>query len=184
MGKFVDSIIAYRILKLLVTPFEDTEAYKLGIIDNKGKELIKMRNLNSVIERDSYTLLHRLVFRIKRIIEKIPIENKKILSFAAALSLIKEELANNHEPIDLEIKFINRMNENLDYELDEVYSLLNEKKMFTFKQFNEDTPAANNSAVTLIGSSTEGPEKLNTRIVVSKKNQFKLLRRNNNVAKN
>ena len=177
MGKFVDSIIAYRILKLLVTPFEDTEAYKLGIIDNKGKELIKMRNLNSVIERDSYTLLHRLVFRIKRIIEKIPIENKKILSFAAALSLIKEELANNHEPIDLEIKFINRMNENLDYELDEVYSLLNEKKMFTFKQFND-------SAVTPIGSSTEGPEKLNTRIVVSKKNQFKLLRRNNNVAKN
>jgi hypothetical protein len=115
MGKFVDSIIAYRILKLLVTPFEDTEAYKLGIIDNKGKELIKMRNLNSVIERDSYTLLHRLVFRIKRIIEKIPIENKKILSFAAALSLVKEELENNHEPIDLEIKFINIMNENLDY---------------------------------------------------------------------
>ena len=41
MGKFVDSIIAYRILKLLVTPFEDTEAYKLGIIDNKGKEIFK-----------------------------------------------------------------------------------------------------------------------------------------------
>ena len=84
----------------------------------------------------------------------------------------------------MNFEFINRMNENLDYELDEVYSLLNEKKMFTFKQFNEDTPAANSSAVTPIGSSTEGPEKLNTRIVVSKKNQFKLLRRNNNVAKN
>ena len=39
MGRFVDSIIALRILNLLVTPFENTEAYKRGIIDIKGKEL-------------------------------------------------------------------------------------------------------------------------------------------------
>ena len=55
MGKFVDSIIAYRILKLLVTPFDQTDAYKLGIIDAKGKELKRMQSLNSVNERDAYT---------------------------------------------------------------------------------------------------------------------------------
>ena len=71
MGKFVDSVIAYRILKLLVTPFDKTDAFKLGIIDDKGNELMKMRDLNTVQERDAYTLLHRLVFRLKKIIEKI-----------------------------------------------------------------------------------------------------------------
>ena len=70
MGRFVDSLIAYRILTLLVTPFENTEAFKLGIIDKKGKELKTMQQLNTVQQRDAYTLLHRLVYRLKRIIEK------------------------------------------------------------------------------------------------------------------
>lgn len=90
MGRFVDSIIAYRILRMLTTPFNETDAYRLGIIDDKGKELKKMGSLNSVDERDAYSILHRMVFRIKRIIEKVPVENKKLVSFAAALSLIKE----------------------------------------------------------------------------------------------
>ena len=80
MGRFVDSVIAIRILKLLTTPFEKTKAYELGIIDDKGKELKKMRDLRSVTERDAYTVLHRLVYRLKKIIERVPIENKKLLS--------------------------------------------------------------------------------------------------------
>ena len=93
MGKFVDSVIAFRILHMLVVPFENTEAFRLGIIDKMGKELMKMRDLNTVEERDAYTLLHRLVFRLKRIINKVPIENKKLVSLAAAYALIKEDLA-------------------------------------------------------------------------------------------
>lgn len=156
MGKFVDSIIAIRILKLLVTPFKDTEAYKLGIIDEKGKELKKMRDLRSVNERDAYTLLHRLVYRIKKIIEKVPIENKKLVSFAAAYALIKEDYENNRESTDLELRFINKMKDDLTEELLIVESALNEKKLFTFKQFSEEMGAgavaggvaANNAAVT------------------------------------
>ena len=107
MGKFVDSVIAYRILKLLVTPFNKTDAFKLGIIDDKGNELIKMQDLNTVQERDAYTLLHRLVYRLKKIIEKVPIANKQLVSLAAAYALIKEALADGKEPIDLEFKYIN-----------------------------------------------------------------------------
>jgi hypothetical protein len=98
MSRFVDTIITYRILKLLTTPFQDTEAFKLGIIDEKGRVLKKERELLSVNERDAYTLLHRLVYRLKRIIEKVPFENKRILSFAAALTLIKENLDRGAEP--------------------------------------------------------------------------------------
>ena len=100
MGRFVDSIIAYRILKMLVTPFEDTDAFRQGIVDKDGKELKKMAQLNTVAERDAYTILHRLVFRLKRIVNKVPIENKKFLNLAAAYSLIKEHYEADREPIN------------------------------------------------------------------------------------
>jgi hypothetical protein len=154
MGRFVDSLIAYRILKLLVTPFDQTDAYKLGIIDAKGKELKRMQELNSVNERDAYTLLHRLVFRLKKIIEKVPIDNKKLLSLAAAYALIKENLDQNIEPMDLETQYINKLNEELQSEVMIVEEFLYEKKLFTFKQFNEEgegmaaAAPANNAAVT------------------------------------
>ena len=99
MSRFVDAIIAYRILRKLTTPFEDTAAYKLGIIDAKGKILRKFSDLNSVDERDAYTLLDRLVWRVKRIIERVPFENRKLASFAAALALVKENLDNNTNPL-------------------------------------------------------------------------------------
>ena len=44
MGRFVDSIITYRILHKLVTPFDQTDAYKLGIIDQYGNPLKKDRD--------------------------------------------------------------------------------------------------------------------------------------------
>ena len=41
----IDAFITFRFLKLLVTPFNKTEAYKLGIIDERGKVLKKYRTL-------------------------------------------------------------------------------------------------------------------------------------------
>jgi hypothetical protein len=153
MGKFVDSIITFRILNMLVTPFENTLAYRLGIIDAKGKELKHMRDLNTVEERDAYTLLHRLVFRLKRIINKVPIENKKLVSLAAAYSLVREELQNGKESMNLEEKFLKRLDEDLTKELQEVNEAMDKNKIFTFKQFNEEegagpAVAANNAMAT------------------------------------
>jgi hypothetical protein len=174
MGKFVDSVIAYRILKMLTTPFVETDAYRLGIIDAKGKELIKMKDLNTVKTRDAYTLLHRLVYRIKRIIERAPIENKKLVSYAAALALVKESMKNDYTINNIEFEYENKLNENLEFEIEEVNTYLNEKKLFTFKQFSEEVPA-NNTAVTPIGNSPAGDEFLNTTI--KPKNKFKMFRR-------
>jgi hypothetical protein len=99
MSRFVDAIITYRILRILTTPFDQTDAYRLGIIDARGRVLKKDTELNTVQERDSYTLLHRMIYRLKRIIEKVPIESKRIVSFAAALSLIKENIDAQYEPL-------------------------------------------------------------------------------------
>jgi len=146
MGRFVDSIIAYRILRMLTTPFNETDAYRLGIIDDTGKELKKMGSLNSVNERDAYSILHRMVFRIKRIIEKVPVENKKLVSFAAALSLIKEQYNLKHEPINLEELYLNKLNTDLSEDVNYIKKTI-EKNFLTFSQFCEEAPA-NNAAAT------------------------------------
>ena len=141
MGRFVDSIIAYRILKMLVVPFENTDAFKQGIIDKNGKELKKMSELNTVAERDAYTILHRLVFRLKRIINKVPIENKKLLNLAAAYSLIKEHYDAGREPINFEEMFLDRLQSDLTEETILIESFFNDKTTLTFRQFAEDAPA-------------------------------------------
>ena len=171
MGKFVDSIIAFRVLHMLVQNFEDTPAYRLGIIDKTGKELKRMRDLNTVELRDAYTLLHRLIFRLKRIINKVPSENKKLVSLAAAYSLVKEDLATGKESIDLESRFLLRIQEDLASELNEVTEYMTKNKLFTFKQFTEDATApavaANNAMA------TAGVQGLGQDVPVSKKAQKK-----------
>jgi len=91
MSRIVDNLIAYRILKMLVTNFEDTEAFKLGIIDKKGKNLRKSSTLQTTQEREAYTYLHRLVFNMKKIINRIPGNESRMKSLVAALWLVKEQ---------------------------------------------------------------------------------------------
>ena len=90
MGRAIDALITFRFLKLLVTPFNKTKAYELGIIDERGKNLIKSRDLNTIEMRNSNTILHKLVFNIKKLIEKLPGGKSRLASYAAALFLIKE----------------------------------------------------------------------------------------------
>ena len=89
----IDAFITFRFLKLLVTPFNKTEAYQLGIIDERGKVLRKYRTLERIEERQAYTILHRLVFNVKKLIEKVPGGKSRLASYAAALFLIKEHVS-------------------------------------------------------------------------------------------
>ena len=88
----IDAFITFRFLKLLVTPFDKTEAYNLGIINNRGKVLKRYKTLERIEERQAYTILHRLVFNIKKLIEKVPGGKSRLASYAAALFLIKEHV--------------------------------------------------------------------------------------------
>ena len=98
MGRVIDALIAYRVLKLLVTPFNRTKAFKLGIIDDKGKVLIKSKDLpNSGPQREAYTLLIRFVFNLKRLLSKVGIRGPLTTSAAAALAFFKEENGQNLE---------------------------------------------------------------------------------------
>ena len=98
MGRAVDLFVVYRFLKLLVTPWEKQEAYKLGIIDKNGKALKKARDLGTETERSAFTLLHRLVFNCKRIMGKIPFVRSQLGTYATALFLLKEHYNLDHIP--------------------------------------------------------------------------------------
>ena len=86
----VDLFITYKFIKLLVTPWKKTDAFDAGVIDDKGKLLVKVADQTSA-QKKTYTVFERLVFNMKRILEKIPFGKSRIASYAAALYLLKEE---------------------------------------------------------------------------------------------
>ena len=81
----------YQFLKKLVTPFEKTKAFELGIIDEKGKILKRRRDLKTDDEKDAYTLSDTLIWNLKKLLGKIPGGKSRIASYGAALFLIKEQ---------------------------------------------------------------------------------------------
>jgi len=89
-----DLVYTIRFLKLLVTPFEKTDAFKAGIIDEDGQKR-KDFNTNSTDDREAYrshyTPFHRLVFNLKRLMAKVPGGQSVIARYGAALALIKED---------------------------------------------------------------------------------------------
>ena len=97
MSRVIDALIAYRLVKLLVTPFNKTDAYKLGIIDEKGKVLIKSKKITNQKQRKAYTLLIRFVFNLKKLLAKVGIRGPIGSAAAAAIAFFKEEYGNNPE---------------------------------------------------------------------------------------
>jgi hypothetical protein len=150
MSRIVDNLIAYRILKMLVTNFEDTEAFKLGIIDAKGKNIRKANTLQTSNERDAYTYLNRLVFNVKKIINRLPGGESKMKSLVAALWLVKEQYqSGNRSTAMLQEKFDNIMKM-----MDNRVSLV-EEEIIVKKFLDEDGAVAN---VTGAAVSTDQPK--------------------------
>ena len=89
-NRAVDLVITYRVVKLLATPFEKQEAFKYGIIDKDGKVLRKFRTLKTTAEKKAYTMLHRFVFNLKRILQKAGLGGR-LGTFAVALGLLIRE---------------------------------------------------------------------------------------------
>ena len=89
MSRAIDLIITYRVVKMLITPFNKFKAFELGIIDEKGNVLKKFKEVKGS-EKKHYTILHRFVFNLKRILQKVGL-GSKLGSFAVALALLIKE---------------------------------------------------------------------------------------------
>lgn len=87
----VDTIIIFRILKKLVTPFNKTAAFKAGVIDKNGKVLIRPGD-RTADQKKTITLLDRMVFNLKRLLGKVPGGKTQFASYVAALALLKDHV--------------------------------------------------------------------------------------------
>ena len=129
MGRAIDLFVTYRFIKLLTTPFEKTAAFKLGIIDENGNRIKDKTTrkpvvvLNTSELKNAYTILHKLVFNIKKIFAKVPGLRTKVGTYAAALFLLKDTLREHvSDPDVFEKEFMKYLKENkieLDREISE-----------------------------------------------------------------
>lgn len=86
----VDLFLVYNMVKRLATPFNEWEAYKLGIIDERGNLLKSRKDLRTIKERDAFGLYDLMILKLKRLVEKVPGGKTRLGSYAAALYLVKE----------------------------------------------------------------------------------------------
>jgi len=132
MGRAIDLFVTYRFIKLLVTPFEKTEAFKLGIVDEKGNRVLpppiagvrqtRPEPLRTSEEKNAYTILHKLVFNIKKIFGKVPGLRTKLGTYAAALFLLKDTFKESVDDPDMfEKEFMKYLKEQ-GYEIDDSIS--------------------------------------------------------------
>ena len=119
MGRAIDLFVTYRFLRLLTTPFEDTDAFKFGIIDEKGNRIKLPKSTKPAVElatselKNSYTILHKLVFNIKKIFAKVPGLRTKVGTYAAALFLLKDTFKESvNDPDMFEKEFVKYLKEN------------------------------------------------------------------------
>ena len=125
MSRVIDALIAYRVLKLLVTPFNRTKAFEFGIIDDKGKVLKKSKEIKDPKERNAYTLLIRFVFNLKRLLGKVGVRGPLGSAAAAAIAFFKEqsgEQLSDTAGLDIErgvYKYLKK--EGFEFELSENY---------------------------------------------------------------
>ena len=136
VGRVIDSLIVFRILKLLTTDFKKMPAYKFGFIDSNGKRIKYLpdpKNKNQLLpnnpkskeEKNSLTPLHRLVFNLKKLIRLVPFGKTAFASYAVALALLKEQ-----SKLDAE---------QTDQLFEDFYKLLKEEDVFEPDMLSEAT---------------------------------------------
>ena len=95
----VDTVIVFRILKMMTRKWEEMDAFKFGLIDANGKRIKGVKPKGSE-QKNSFTLLHRLVFNLKRVLELLPFGRTRLASYAASLALLKEHFNINGEALE------------------------------------------------------------------------------------
>jgi hypothetical protein len=88
----IDLYLVYEFIKRLVVPFEKTKAFQLGLIDNSGKTI---RSPKTSEEKAAFGYFDRIIFNLKKLIEKVPGGKSRIATYAAAILLMREQRGDN-----------------------------------------------------------------------------------------
>jgi hypothetical protein len=135
MSRFIDTVVAYRILRMLATPIERSDAFKLGIIDRDGE---KIKDPVSQQELNAYSLLQRFVLKVQRALSRSPDRNsKRLLTFAAAMAILKEYTEEDEDNVDALLEVFMQ-----DEDVIRQAELLENSNLLSFKNFmHEEAPA-------------------------------------------
>ena len=163
MTRLVDGLITYRILRLLSTPIEESDAYRFGIINKDG---IKIKHPSTTQESEAYSILNRFVFKVQNALMKSPDKfAHRLLSFAAAIAILREYKEEDDIEVLLEV-----------YIQDEAViaeSKLLEHSLISFKNYIGEEVAANSvsgGGIDGIGVGANGEPGMKKK---TKKNLFK-----------
>ena len=168
MSQLLDNLLVFRVMHVLLTPIEKSDAFRLGIVDQNGKQ-IKIPKTTE--EKDAFTVLNKVAFKLKNIIAKNTQGEKELHKLATSLHLTKECVELDLDPENLEEIF----NESLQFitneDIEKVKNLLIDTRL-SFKDYVvEDAPV--NSA-----SATHGIEGMTPETLGVKKKQ-KIMKRKN-----
>jgi hypothetical protein len=135
MSRFIDTVVAYRILRMLATPIERSDAFKLGIIDRDGE---KIKDPVSQQELNAYSLLQRFVLKVQRALSRSPDRNsKRLLTFAAAMAILKEYTEEDEDNVEALLEVFMQ-----DEDVIRQAELLENTNLLSFKNFmHEEAPA-------------------------------------------
>lgn len=91
MARLIDLYLVYQFIARLITPFDQWDAFRLGIIDKDGKVKKKRATLSTDEERKAWGYFDILAANVKKLINKLPGGDSKLVSYAAAGLLLKEQ---------------------------------------------------------------------------------------------
>jgi hypothetical protein len=155
MASPVDIYVLYRIIKDLSTPFDETKAFELGLIDKNGKRLKKA---NTSDEKKAMGYYDKFVFNIKRLLGKIGLDSK-LATFAGAIFLLREQSTYNQNIAKYQdILDESLLEESVEWEKNVLSGILAELEDlsrdngYKFKQLQEEIANATGSAVAGTGS--------------------------------
>ena len=157
MSRAVDTVVGIRILKLLSTPIEKSKAFQLGIINKDGK---KLRNPTSG-ERQYYTFLNRFVFKVQYALMRSPnMYGKRLLSFAAAMALLKE-----YKETDDEVEILSLLEMHMEEEKVQQQARLLESNVLSFKNYIDEMNGVGGGAIAGVGIGPQGEPGVDPRLM-------------------
>jgi hypothetical protein len=116
----VATFIALSFAKAIKEKFTNWQAFKLGLIDEKGK---KLKTPKTKDEKDALNPLMNLIRKIKRVLLKV-VPDSPVINFVLAASLLKEEDQTQYHD-----DFWNVLNETLDHnEMELLHKMIKELK--------------------------------------------------------
>ncbi len=171
-GKWFDLLYAYQFIRRLITPFEKTEAFKLGIIDKEGNNLIPRKDLKTDEQKDAYSYFNILIFNLKKLLGRLPWGKTHLATLAAAVLLLKEE---KHRAFHI----IQDSNPKLlEQEYQKIYTEMHKSKNLYYEMLKEILILETGEDSYLEEEVTADVPTLNTQLTtIGKKRRDKMIRR-------